>query len=163
MKSRSVTPVFARRWCRKSCTRHWLCVYIFLLNALAIGVGTVIDSTTAHRSCELLTVGVGSHSLSRVYENLDQSPTCTPRSRMRRRANSQTTLTSTSKRWGKKVSMRRTSSVTSESSSISVSNTSSSDRVVRHIACRCTKRGVVYSFIFFSWYRLKRSCFFFPC
>lgn len=84
MKSCSVTPVFARRWCRKPCTRYGLRIYIFLLNALAIGVGTVIDSTTAHRSCEILAVGVRSHLLSRVYENIDQSSTCTPRIRMLR-------------------------------------------------------------------------------
>ena len=132
MQKLGITSVFTRRWCRESCTRHGLRVYIFLLDALAIRFGAIIDSATAHRSREMLTIGVCRHLLSCDYENIDESST--PRTCIRRRANPQTTLTSTSDLCGKNVSMRRTSSVERESSVISVWNTSASDMLVRHIA-----------------------------
>lgn len=75
MQGGGVPTVFTRRRCRKLLTRHGLRVHIFLLDAFAIRCGTVVDSTLAHRSCEVLTVGVCRHVLllTCVDENVGET------------------------------------------------------------------------------------------
>lgn len=58
MQRGGVSSVLTRRRRRQLLTRHGLRVDVFLLDALAIRFGAIIDSATTHRSREMLTIGV---------------------------------------------------------------------------------------------------------